>query len=140
MPVAVPRAPTHVQPAEQGWWIASDDLWYPPESLPGSLTDPPQAIVSPGQVSQNIVIQMASPDPSIYLGPPKSKVTAAVLAFFFGTLGVHRFYLGKPGTGIVMLLLTLTFVGLVVTLVWELVDFILILTGNLRGKDGRPLA
>ncbi len=30
----------------------------------------------------------------------KSKGTAAVLCFFFGALGVHRFYAGKIGTGI----------------------------------------
>lgn len=136
---ASPRAPVHVQPAEPGWWLASDGQWYPPESWPGASAGPPPGIVSPGQGSQNIVIQMAHPDPAQYLGAPKSKATAAVLAFFFGTLGVHRFYLGKPGTGAVMLILTLTFVGLAVTLIWELVDFILILTGNLRGPGGQPL-
>ena len=32
----------------------------------------------------------------------KSKVVAAVLCFFFGGLGVHRFYVGKVGTGVLI--------------------------------------
>jgi TM2 domain-containing membrane protein YozV len=136
---ATPRAPVQLQPAEQGWWLASDGQWYPPESSQGASTSSSPSIVSPSQGSQNIVIQMAHPGPGQYLGPPKSKATAAVLAFFFGTLGVHRFYLGRAGSGAAMLILSLTLFGLVITLVWELVDFILILTGNLRGPDGRPL-
>lgn len=34
----------------------------------------------------------------------KSKTLAYVLWFFFGLLGIHRFYLGKVGTGILYLL------------------------------------
>ncbi|MEI6235920.1 MAG: TM2 domain-containing protein [Planctomycetota bacterium] len=34
----------------------------------------------------------------------KSKTTAALLAFFFGGIGVHRFYLGAWGWGIVYVL------------------------------------
>ena len=34
----------------------------------------------------------------------KSQAIALVLNFFLGTLGVHRFYLGKIGTGIIWLL------------------------------------
>ena len=35
----------------------------------------------------------------------KSKVVAAVLAFFLGGFGIHRFYVGKIGSGLVMLVL-----------------------------------
>lgn len=34
----------------------------------------------------------------------KSKLAAYLLWFFFGLLGIHRFYLGKVGTGILYLL------------------------------------
>jgi TM2 domain-containing membrane protein YozV len=54
----------------------------------------------------------------------KNKIVAALLAFFLGPLGIHRFYLGRTGSGIVMLLLTCTLVGLLVTGIWAFVDFI----------------
>jgi TM2 domain-containing membrane protein YozV len=54
----------------------------------------------------------------------RNKVIAAVLAFFFGVLGAHRFYLGRTGSGIVMLLLTCTVVGAVLTTPWAIIDAI----------------
>jgi len=67
----------------------------------------------------------------------KSKGLAALFAFFLGGFGVHRFYLDKPGTGIIMAILTLTFVGAIFSGIWALVDLIVILTGNF--KDGKGL-
>jgi TM2 domain-containing membrane protein YozV len=54
----------------------------------------------------------------------RNKIVAAILAFFLGTLGIHRFYLGRTGSGIVMLVLTLTVVGILVTGIWAFVDTI----------------
>jgi len=36
---------------------------------------------------------------------PKSRLAATLLAWFLGTFGAHRFYLGKMGTAVVMLVL-----------------------------------
>jgi len=52
----------------------------------------------------------------------RNKWVAALFAFFFGIFGVHRFYLGKTASGIAMLVLTLTLVGVLVTGLWALVD------------------
>ncbi|QDZ06963.1 TM2 domain-containing protein [Sphingomonas panacisoli] len=68
--------------------------------------------------------------PGTYSATPKAprsdrnKLTAALLAFFVGVFGVHRFYLGRTGTGIMMLVLTCTLVGAFVSALWAFVDFI----------------
>lgn len=57
----------------------------------------------------------------------KSRLVDLLLCFFLGYLGIHRFYEGKIGTGIIWLLTAgLGGIG------W-LIDFILIVCG--RGKD-----
>jgi TM2 domain-containing membrane protein YozV len=69
----------------------------------------------------------------------KSRLVAFLLAFFLGLLGVHRFYVGKIGTGVVQLVLSVSFVGLIVSSVWLVVDCILILTGNFTDDSGHKL-
>jgi len=65
---------------------------------------------------------------------PNSRAAAAILCWFFGILGVHRFYVGKVGTGLVMLF-TLGGLG-----IWALIDFIWILVGTFKDKSERVLA
>lgn len=47
----------------------------------------------------------------------RSKWVAAVLAFFLGGLGVHKFYLGQTGMGLMYLLFCWTFIPLFISLV-----------------------
>jgi TM2 domain-containing membrane protein YozV len=57
-------------------------------------------------------------------GSDRNKYAAALIAFFFGPLGIHRFYLGRVGSGIAMLVLTCTVIGLIVSVPWALVDMV----------------
>ena len=63
----------------------------------------------------------------------KSKTTALLLCIFLGGLGVHRFYAGKVGTGIIYLL-TVGLFG-----IGWLVDIIRIAAGSFRDGFGLPL-
>ncbi len=61
---------------------------------------------------------------------PKSRWVALALCFFLGGLGVHRFYVGKIGTGILYLCTAGLFgIG------W-IIDFFSILFGHFRDKYG----
>lgn len=57
----------------------------------------------------------------------------AILAFYFGVLGVHRFYSGRPFLGLLQLL-TLGGFG-----IWTVIDLILVLCGSCRDGEGRPI-
>ena len=52
----------------------------------------------------------------------RSRLVAALLAFFLGMLGIHRFYLGRTASALVMLVLTLSVAGSLVTLPWAILD------------------
>jgi TM2 domain-containing membrane protein YozV len=67
----------------------------------------------------------------------KSRLLALLLAFFFGVFGAHRFYVGKTGTAVAMLLLDLTLVGFAVTGIWSVIDCIFIALGEFTDGDGR---
>jgi hypothetical protein len=63
----------------------------------------------------------------------QSKMVLALVCFFVGFLGIHRFMVGKIGTGVLMIV---TFGGLGL---WVLIDFIMILMGKFSDKQGRPV-
>lgn len=60
-------------------------------------------------------------------------LVALLLCFFIGIIGAHRFYVGKIGTGVLMVF-TLGGLG-----IWTFIDLILIIVGKFKNKDGVTL-
>ena len=71
-----------------------------------------QPILLPGQSDRNWLVTL-------------------LLAIFLGGLGIHRFYVGKIGTGILMII-TIGGFG-----IWYIIDIILIAMGRFTDKQGR---
>ena len=81
---------------------------------------------------------------------PKTLLPALLLCFFLGWIGAHRFYVGKVGTGILMALVSFGGIGIGFGIggwpwlvlgyggmgLWALFDFITLLLGAFRDKEG----
>lgn len=105
-------------------WVEGTPDWTRLGSVPGVTAGPPplsRAMVDGEPVSDRLVLP------------------AFLLAFFVGVFGVHRFYVGKTGSGVAMLVLTITVIGSLVTVVWATIDWILIVCGVFRDAEGRRL-
>ena len=64
---------------------------------------------------------------------PKNKLVALILCIFLGGFGIHKFYVGKVGMGIVYFL-TLGLFG-----IGWVIDIILILCGAFKDSNNLPL-
>ena len=56
-----------------------------------------------------------------------------LVCLFLGVLGIHRFMVGKTGSGVGMLC-TLGGCG-----IWQIVDLIMLATGSFTDKDGNKI-
>ncbi len=108
----------------------------PPPAAPAS-PPPPPAPISPAAAAGVPTFPDGKPmvDAQGRPASPKSRLAAALLAFFLGGLGVHRFYVGKIGTGIAIILTIGGFFG-----IWPLIDLIMILVGSFKDKQERYVA
>lgn len=109
-----PRGPQPSQPAEPGWWQASDGMWYPPESAPGAAapTPPPMpepaAPPMPEPAAPPAGEPMAPPMPAA--GTPSGFATAPApaqtngLALAALLVGIFGFCIGAIG-GVVAVIL-----------------------------------
>jgi TM2 domain-containing membrane protein YozV/RNA polymerase subunit RPABC4/transcription elongation factor Spt4 len=80
----------------------------------------------------------------------KSRLATTLLALFLGVFGAHRFYAGKVGTAIVMLILGLIgfftvwlfsigLIFIVAVSIWAFVDFIFCAAGRFKDDGGLPI-
>lgn len=109
------------------WQDPSAQVPPPPQPMPPA--QPAYTQVPPPQPMYGYA-QPGVYDPNV---SPKSRMVALLLVIFVGTLGIHRFYVGKIGTG-VLWLLTIGLFG-----IGTLVDLILIAVGTFKDKEGRLL-
>jgi TM2 domain-containing protein/uncharacterized protein DUF4339 len=102
-------------------WVEGTPSWTRLGLVPGTVDVPPM----PGTVADGSSDRLILP--------------AFLLAFFVGVFGVHRFYVGKTTSGIVMIILTCTVIGAVVTAIWSMIDWIMIICGAFEDREGRRL-
>lgn len=69
-----------------------------------------------------------------------SWVKTLLLCYFLGIFGVHNFYNKKTGFAVAQLILTLTFIGLFISLIWVCVDSLMILHNAYTDGEGRYLS
>lgn len=93
-----------------------------------------------GNFCQNCGAKIKIPTPDLTAIPAdisdKNKWVAFFLCLFLGELGIHRFYVGKIGTGILWIFITL--IALIFGLWWvaPVVDLIFIVCGKFKDKYG----
>lgn len=80
-----------------------------------------------------VLLMQANAQENVAVASPKSRLVTLLLCLFIGTLGIHRFYTGKTGTGI-LYIFTLGLFG-----IGTLVDLIMIITGSFKDKSGAPV-
>lgn len=108
-------------PAERYWDGQAWTEQTRPQSQPSATFAPQYA---PGKITIDSTGNPVSPN---------SRLVALLLCFFLGGLGIHRFYVGKVGTGVAMIF-TLGGLG-----IWALIDLIMIAVGSFRDKSNRLL-
>ena len=96
--------------------------------------DPKLIVPSAPAVPKPIDIAAPAQKPAPSTDVSQRWLVALLLCLFLGVFGGHRFYVGKIGTGIAMLL-TLGGCGL-----WVLVDLILIISGKFADSKGNVIA
>lgn len=85
------------------------------------------------QQERTVYVHVPQSQPTTPAYSPKNKLVALMLAIFLGYLGIHRFYVGKVGTGLLWF-----FTGGMCGIGW-FVDIILIAAGGFTDSLGRPL-
>lgn len=98
--------------------------------MPPQQNQPPQPVLNPQTGGFSIPNGAVATPPAVQ---QKDYLTAWLLSYFVGFLGVDRFYLGYTGLGLLKLF---TLGG---CLIWALIDWILIFAGAMKDSRGMPL-
>ncbi len=141
IPEWTPQRSRETAPGQSAWhsdpWGVAPLRWWDGRQWTGFTSPLAGAMRAASQTQGDATgVVVADPRTSSPEAPrlpgPKSKRTAALLAIFLGWLGIHRFYLGFTGIGLLMLLLTILSAGLLapLTAVWGIVEGILIIRGT----------
>lgn len=137
-----PYTVEHVNAMLASGQVAVDDLawqegskdWVPLAQIPGVLRVPPPR--SPRGGSRSLAARLPNESDRLIL-------PAFLLAFFLGGFGIHRFYVGKTGSGIAMLLLMFPgcflIVPAIVCGIWVVVDWVMIIVGSFTDAEGKYL-
>jgi hypothetical protein len=122
--------PDPSDPTVEHWWDGVK--YHGTRAVAAVIAAPPAPYVQPGTVYAAVPPGAAV----IAYGAisPKSRTVAVILGFFFGGLGVDRFYLGNVGMGVAKLL-----VGWLTCGIWPLIDWIVILAGGAHDGQGLPV-
>lgn len=110
-----------VQPVQPTQRVAPGMI---PSSMPG-IAPPAATALGAAQTSTQGLTSESS---------EKKILPAFLLCTFVGVLGVHRFYVGKTGSGLAQIF-TLGGMG-----IWSLIDWIMILCGSFRDRKGKTLS
>ncbi|WP_260980091.1 TM2 domain-containing protein [Agrococcus jejuensis] len=131
------------------WW--DGQAWGAPRQAATEITlhAPSAPLMQPPQQFVPQQPYAYAPPQVVIVAPLKEAGIAYVLAIFLGTLGIHRFYLGRVGTAIAILSLTVLggltawlLIGLPLLLaagIWWVIDLFLI-PGMVREENQRRLA
>mgnify|MGYP004695359689 FL=1 len=89
-----------------------------------------QQMMQQNAMNQQMINQMKEMNNS-----DKSRLTYILIALFLGPWGIHNFYVGHSGRGIIQLILGLTLIGCCITVPWCILDMIC----TKRDGDGKKM-
>ena len=89
-------------------------------------------------VKCGVRVSGGTPASTVTVFSDKSRLTAGILGILLGSIGVHRFYLGNIGIGILQIIVSIISLG--IGAIWGFIEGIIIIAGgNWKDAQGRPL-